>query len=295
MYKKMIVLVLVAMSFAMLQTAAWADFNPGEFARNFNSFVGNTGLTYQPSFIVRGSGPAYDVTDVSAYGYNLNIGAYSPNRAGYVDPNRVGSFPVDVGTYTTLDGSEGYYFADDLYFSSFALGGLTPPERFESVGQLSYDNGATRTSHGTAINLGIVYLYTKYATNVLGTLNATEVAELNTAMQLLLSGDITQDQWENNRFLSHLVTELGVGDVWRTPYNLNQTYPNWLDNNYAVYVMNLTQFAGPVEYSVGDVLYLVRRDGVGGSDVPEPATLLAWAAMGLGLFGTVRRRRERMV
>jgi len=296
MYKKMIVLFLVAMSFAMLQRAAMAEFDPGQFAQNFNSFQSG-GNTYAPSFILRGSGPAFNVTDVSAYGFHLNIGAYSSNRAGYVDPNRVGVFPNDVGIFTDWRGLQRYYYADDLYFSSFVLGSA-PPTLISYTGRLSYDNGATRTSNGTAINLGIFYLYARYATNTFGPLSAADINEFNTAIQLLLSGSIPPTQWETNQFLSHLVAELGSGSVWRMEYDLNTEYPFlWYEpfKDYAVFVMNLTQSGPSGEYSVGDVLYLVKRDDVGGtSGVPEPASLLAWSAIGLGLFGAAHRRRKQI-
>jgi hypothetical protein len=303
MYKKTVGLFVTAMIFAVLQNAAWAAFDAELFVQNFNTFRNASGAAYRPAFILRGSGPVYSVTDVSADIFNLNIDAYSPNRAGYVDPRLANQFPNDVGMFTTLMGGTGFYFADDLYFSSFALGALNTQPLYECIGQLSYNGGATKTSDGKAINLGIVYLYTQYATGTLYGYNDSKAATLNDAFQLLLSGNITTQQWEGNEFLSHLATELGHPSVWLTEYNLNTPYPSWVDNGYAVYVMNLTQLvldwsSGGSEPeirwdSVGDMLYLVKRDG-GTSDVPEPATLFAWSVLGLGLYGAARHRKKRM-
>jgi hypothetical protein len=295
MYKKTVGLFVTAMIFAVLHNAAWAEFVAEQFAESFNTFRNASGVAYQPAVILRGSGPVYSVTDVSADIFNLNIDAYSPNRAGYVDPIRANDqFPIDVGQFTTLMGETGHYFADDLYFSSFALGALNTQPLYECVGQLSYDGGKTRTSDGKAINLGIVYLYTKYATGTLYGYNDSKAAKLNEAFRLLLNSNEITTEWTTNEFLNHLVTEPGSPSTWLTEYNLNTTYPSWVDNGYAVYVMNLTQIGdyGAV-VSVGDMLYLVKRDG-GTSDVPEPATLFAWSVLGLGLFGAARHRKKRM-
>ncbi len=272
------------LSLAVIQGIALADFNAGDFARNFNSF-NYGGNTYTPGFIMRGAGPVLKVTDVSANGFNLDINAYSSSLAGQVDPMRAG---YDVGAFTTRMGSSGFFYGDDLYFSSFALTS-TPATLTEYVGKLSYDGGATRATNGKAINLGIAYLYTKYATGALSNYdyaNNSTAAELQSALQLLLNGGITSEQWATNRFLGHLVGETGNAGIWTTQYDLNNTSYPWLDGTYAVYVMNLNGSG-----SQGDVLYLVKRGG-GSSDVPEPATLISWTVLGLGLFGAARRRRK---
>ena len=287
MYKKIIALLALSLVIVLPQKYVCADFNAATFAQNFNNFRPG----YTPNFIAQGSGPQLQVIDVSANGFNLNLGSYSPNLAGYVDPLRANMSPNDIGTFTSLLNQTSYFYADDLYFSSFSLTS-TPASRQEFIGKLNYDSGATRTSSGQAINLGIVYLYQKYATGTLYgydyAANST-AAELQVAMQLLLSGSITTEQWETNSFLSHLVTELGGSGVWLTQYDLNETYPAWLDNNYAVYVMNLTTMNG----SAGDVLYMVRRDSAGGNGVPEPTTLFLWTGIGLGLAGITRHRAKR--
>jgi len=308
MDKRIIVLFLGVMSFAMLRNAVLADFDAGQFAQNFNSYQFG-GSTYTPLFYMRGSEPVFKVTDISSYGFNLNIGAYSPNFAGMVDPESYATYGPHViaGSLTNpYSGRTWDYLNDDLYFSSFALG-LTSWLPYECVGTLDYHNGTTRTSDGTAINLGIVYLYTKYATGTpYGSVNADNatVAELNLALQLLLSENTTTAQWEANPFLSHLFEQSGDTSVWLTPYDLNINNSPWLDNNYVVYVLNLTQFvldwsgggSGPEMRwdSVGDVLYLVQRDDGGTSGVPEPATVISWAAIGLGLFGAARYRKRRI-
>jgi len=303
MYKKLIVVFLVAMSFATMRSAAFADFDAGQFASNFNLFVNTGGSPRTPLFYMRESGPVFQATDVSDYGFNLNVGAYSPHLAGMVDPALYADYGPDiiVGTFTSQSGSTWYYYNDDLYFSSFALGS-TSWLPYETVGQLNYSNGATRTSNGTAINLGTAYLYAKYATGAMGTLNTAAINELNTAFQVLLSGNITA-QWTTNPFLGLLLDESGgVIEDWLIQYDLNFSSNSWLDNNYAVYVMNLTQFVldwsgGGSEPemrwdSVGDVLYLVRRDNGGTSAVPEPTTLFAWSVIGFGLLGAARHRKR---
>ena len=280
------------MSFAALRSTALADFDAYLLAQNFGT----------QNFIVSGSGPPQQVIYVDSGNFSSSIGAYDSRVAGMVDP----SHPWDIGVFYTMGGSGytlgGTLYGDDIYFSSFALNPVTA-QNYEYFGSLNYDNGATRTSDGKAINLGIVYLYTEYVTYGLHGYdydNHSTAAALNEAFQLLLSGSITAAQWQNNPFLSHLVTEPGGAWVWLTEYNLNETYPSWVDNNYAVYVMNLSQIDYgrlPELYPLiptlptGDVLYLVKRDDGGSSDVPEPATLLAWSAIGLGLIA-VRRRRK---
>ena len=301
MYKRMIVLLFVVVSSAMLRNAVLADFNAGQFAENFNSFVIPSGQSRTPLFYMGGSGPVFNITDVSDYGFNLNIGAYSPNTAGILDPvSYAHDGPhIPVGNFYSHNGGEWLLLNDDLYFSSFALG-TTSWLPYECVGTLDYHNGTTRTSDHTAINLGIAYLYAKYATESLpgyDHANHSTAAELSAALQLLLSGNITAEQWENNSFLGHLIREAGE-EVWLRQYNLNDNYDPWLDN-YAVYVLNLSQFI--IDWSgggsepemrwdaVADVLYLVQR----GNDVPEPATLISWAVIGLGLFGAARHRKRR--
>ena len=309
MNKKIIALLTATIFLVMLQTAARAEFSAEQFAQSFNTFQFGTN-TYVPNFIVRGNGPNVNVIDVSARGFSLNVDAYSPSSprlAGMVDPSRPGE---DVGQFNAMEPAGyvpgGKYYGDDIYFSSFALNwdGL---ESYQYNGKLDYDNGATRTSAGTAINLGVVYLYTQYSTGKLygyDYANNSNAAELNEAFQFLMGNGNGVTTWTNNRFLEHLVTETGGPGVWTTPYNLNTVYPAWVDNNYAVYVINLSQ----IDYErlpelyptipympVGDMLYLVRRDGGDIDDpnpVPEPATLIIWSVIGVGLLGTTRRKKR---
>ena len=295
MNKKLSALVTTSVVIILLQNAVLADFNAGQFAQNFGT----------QNFIVRGSSPQQQVIYVDSGNFSSSIGAYDSRVAGMVDPNRPG---YDVGMFYTMAGSgyayDGYYFGDDIYFSSFALNPVTA-QIHEYHGRLDYSNGATRTSDGNAINLGVVYLYTKYATGTLYGYNyATHstAAELNEALQFLMYGG-NSALWTANRFLSHLVTELGTSGIWLEQYNLNETYPAWVDNGYAVYVMNLSQIDydrlpelfPPIPYlPTGDMLYLVSRGNGGTSDVPEPATLISWAVIGLGLFGAARHRKRRI-
>jgi len=287
----------VVMSFAMLRNAALADFNAGQFAQNFGS----------QSFIVSGADPAQQVIYVGAGNFSSSVGAYNPIVAGMIDPSRPGD---DIGRFNSMGGSGyvlggGTIYGDDTFFSSFALNPVSA-QNYEYFGRLNYDIGATRTSNGSAINLGIVYLYTKFATNSLygyDYTNHSNAGTLNEAFQLLLSGSITNAQWQNNQFLSHLVTELGGPTVWLMQYDLNETNYPGLGNNYAVYVMNLSQIDYdrlPGSYPLihhlptGDMLFLVGRDSGSTSDVPEPATLFAWSVIGLGLFGASRYRKRRI-
>lgn len=301
MNKKIIGLLSATIVFVMLQTSARADFNPAQFAQNFNTFNGN----YHPGFIAQGTGPAINVIDVSARGFDLNLSGYASDRAGMVDPSR----PWDIGMFRTLMGGTGYYFGNDLYFSSFSLTS-TLPQNQEFRGSLSYDNGLTRLSDGTPVTIGLAYLYTKYATGAYNNWNDALMAELYEAMRFLAGRGSSETTWFSNGVLSSMITETALPGLWMTSYNLNTEYPAWVDNNYAIYAMNLEQSqlvfdangnASTVWTSAGDVLYLVRRDG-GGTDpgtepgtVPEPGTLLAWSIIGLGMFGAARLRKKRRV
>ena len=297
MNKKLMMLATASVVLILLQNAALADFDAGQFAHNFGT----------QHFTVRGPGPPQQVIYVDSGNFSSSIGAYDSRVAGMVDPDHPWWFiGPEIDGFYVIGGSgyssvkEGTIFFDDIYFSSFALNPVTA-QNYQYFGKLDYSNGATRTSDGNAINLGIVYLYTEYATYGLHGYdydNHSTAAALNEAFQLLLSGSITTAQWQNNPFLRHLVTESGDSSVWLTQYNLNETYPNWVDNNYAVYVMNLSQIDYdrlPELYPLiptlptGDVLYLVSRN----SGVPEPATFISWAVIGLGLFGTARHRKRR--
>ena len=292
MRRKFISIIVATMALAMFQKATFADFNAEEFARNFNESVA----------ILPGSNEARRV--MSLYHWPVEwrlLDAYAPSTSGEVDPSR----PWDIGTFYYMS-SSGYdpgafYYGDDIYFSSFVLNSA-PSTLYEYRATLSYDNGATRTSDGRAINLGIVYLYTQYATGVYGVLDDYRASEFNRALQLLLTGTFSSE-WFDNWYLSVMI-EMSLPFYWLIEYDLNYTsYPTWIDNDYAVYVMNLSQIDydrlpelyPPIPYlPVGDVLYLVRRDNGGGSDgVPEPATLLLWTGIGLGMVGAARYRKRR--
>ena len=297
MYKKTIALFLVVMAFALFQKVTIAEFNSGQFAASF----GQESVILLPG----GSGEVKKVI-MSLYHYPVEpslLDAYAPSTTGEIDPSR----PWDIGMFHSMGASgyvrDAYYYGDDIYFSSFVLTS-TPSYLYEYRATLSYDNGATRTSGGTAINLGVAYLYSRYATGDLSIYDYTNnstAAEFNEALQFLLGNGSSGTTWTSNRFLNHLVTESGNSSVWLQQYDLNTTYPAWVDNDYAVYVMNLSQIDydrlpelyPPIPYlPVGDVLYLVRRDSIGG--VPEPATVFLWTCMSVGLFGAARHRRKRM-
>jgi hypothetical protein len=326
MYKKIVSLFVTAMIFAVLQNAAWAEFDVQQYARDFyksSLFIRETnrgettewGIGYI-SWYFDGTSPERHIVDLREhYTHTGAYDAYSPNLAGHLVP-----WPVDMnGSYydSMSAPNPGYYayLGNDHYFSSFILG--TAPTGEVCNGRLSYENGATKTSDGKAVNLGIVYLYTKFATqtlseydygnNIIEGANNDTAKEMNAAFQLLLSDDVTFDKWMSNRFLRQLSIDQDNYVIWLEQYDLNKTDYSLVDNNYAVYVLNLTQWKYDwdsfdyeqgtipdiITHSVGDMLYLVKRDG-GTSDVPEPATLFAWSVLGLGLYGAARHRKKRM-
>lgn len=317
MSKKLFFLLTVSLVFFMSQKITLADFNADTFARG-----------YSGTLIVEQSGsPAHRIIDYNQHYTNSDsYDAYTSETSGLLRPEYSSPPYYDavrvVGMFVTLTNEGGMLWSDDFYFRSFLitptpspiymshrLDTLDPTATYEAFTKLSYDNGATRTSDGTAINLGIVYLYTQYA---LGTLygydyaNNSTAAELDEALQFLLGKGGSGTSWTSNQFLEHLVTESGNPGVWLTQYDLNATYPSWVDNDYAVYVMNLTRydFSGfldpdyhpdsiPLGAAAGDILYLVKRDNTPSSTVPEPASLIPLTFLGMGIFAAARHRKKR--
>ena len=308
MNKKIIGLLSATMVVFLSQTAAWADFNPGQYAEDFS----RNGLIPYGS---NTSGRIRIIDIWQHYDASNNYDAYAPSTFGYLDPNWERYSEYDMGLFVPMwfNDSSGTFWRNDYYFSTFSLTSNIPTGGYyETRGTLSYDNGATRTSDGTAINLGVVYLYTQYATGKLygyDYVNNSNAAELNEAFQFLMGNGSSDTTWTSNRFLDHLVTEPGSSGTWLMPYDLTTEYPAWVDNNYAVYVMNLERprfvfdpdnmQAPPTTVwdSIADVLYLVQRDSVAAvvDPVPEPATLLLWSAIGLGMFEATRFRKKRKV
>ncbi|MDR1491798.1 MAG: PEP-CTERM sorting domain-containing protein [Planctomycetaceae bacterium] len=277
-----------------------ADFDAEQYARTFGSY----NLFLRTSTSNNGDPSTNLVQVVSPTGWRTLIGGqdtldtYNTEKrtVGLLDPMRA-PYGYDIGMYGNISGEGCYFFADDYYFSSFVLN--SSPHHQEMRGTLNYSDGLTKTSDGKALNVGIAYLYMKYATGTLGGYDYASDSNahaLNDAFQMLLNNDLSGGY--ENEFLRDMILNASDPSTWLTPYNVNDVYPYIGD--YAVYVMNLYEFIVLPEYEYygyvptgGDILYLARRiDNVGGAETPEPATLLFWSLGGLTLCGVAWRRKR---
>jgi hypothetical protein len=297
--KLLILLAISALSLGGLKTAL-ADFNAELYARMFGSY--NLFLRTSTS---NNRDPSTNLVQVvSPTGWRTLIGGqdtldtYNTEKrtVGFLDPMRA-PMGYDIGMYGNIMGEGCYFFADDYYFSSFVLN--SSPHHQEMRGTLNYSDGLTKTLDGKAINIGIAYLYTKYATGTLDGydyVNNSNVYALNDAFQMLLNNDLSRG-YEND-FLRDMISNVSDPSTWLMQYNVNDVYS--CIGDYVVYVMNLYEFIVVPEDEYygyvptgGDILYLARRtDNTGGAETPEPATLLFWSLGGLTLFGIAWRQKR---
>ena len=253
-----------------------ADFNPQDVVAGFGS------RTFSAA-----TGSAIRETSFT-FTYTPNIDAYAPTVYGS---------PYFFGTRTI--GENGFYtFCVDANVQPLGSG----------TASLDYSpsTGLTRNDTGHAVNLGVAWLYTQYATGVLadfpyGTQPGNYPrqgggniepggAMLFAAIQLLMYGTTTAQQIQNssNQFIQSMLAVNSNAAYWLQSYDLR--IRNDYIGDYAVFVLNV--------HGGQDHLYIARADYGTTPDpepVPEPAMLLLWTLGGMGLAGGSWTRKRRMM
>lgn len=257
-----------------------ADFNALDYVMSFNAMNSNQGISFQ---LVSGTG----------YGDSAEVRLTSTG---------IGTF-ADTSAYSTSNQISG-----SNYFSSFCVSNESFTIGATANGKLNYDYGVTRTRDELAITLGAAWLYKLFATgeinSVLGGYNSlgepmyiysifpernANAAAFQQALKMLIGADQTTS-WNSNNYTYTLIqyamdtmgmTSSQAMNFWTQNYALNTNYD--LMGDYVVFSMYSSQ---------GSYLYMTTKSG-GGSDVPEPATILIWTLGGMGLAGSAWRRNRK--
>ena len=260
-YSKYLALaVLVCFGTLIVQNEAKADLSPSEIVSQFNALNSGSGLSF-----------TYATT---------NNEARITNNAG--------------ATFTATDAYAMATGATTSVFKSFCVeSGVTITNGQRYYAQLNYSGNTTRNSSGTALTLGAAYLYQKFATNTLPGYtpnNATNAAALQQAIYLL-TGQASTATWTNNTYLQALLSVNSSQSHWLESYDPGRLYSEI--GNFSVFVMQVT--AQNNGSNAQDFVYVARATFGGGSQVPEPATVLLWLLGGAGSLGTAYAKKRRKI
>jgi PEP-CTERM motif. len=267
------------------------------------AFSDTTATTIYNTFNAMNSGQGYLFNSNTDSSYTYNTTGTGEARLF----NR-GSDMADTSAYAaTTSGAN--------YFQTFCV----EPTRIldpndVNAGKLNYANNRTSTvrngltNESTVLTLGAAYLYKEFAAGTLtgynytGANHARDAALLQDAIWYLTGHTsylaVTTNVstiWTENKFLATLNTIGGYN--WSEIYDPGQSYTG-LMNDYRVFIMqNTTEVANSGGMGIlsttiyrQDVLYVAK--GGGGSDVPEPASILLWTLGSLGAAGVAYRKRR---
>ncbi|MCL2118169.1 MAG: PEP-CTERM sorting domain-containing protein [Planctomycetaceae bacterium] len=280
---------LLAFLLAMAPTFTFADVSG--IVSGFNSMNSNRGFVFKM--------------------YNDQYYSVPPGAGEMRLLNSDGNVMPDLSAYNSALGTAGTISGKD-YFQTFCVSpDILMNVGEESQGQLSYvASRFTRTTPvaangyvGESLTFGAAFLYKQFASGALNyAYTGTDAARTADAIALqnmiwYLQGKPTVGGGSitDNKYYSYLNSALsGTGFDMYAAYDLTVNYGNFMDD-YKVFVMNtsvdtaLTRMPG--SQARQDVLY-VTRDGGGGGQVPEPASLLLWTLGGMGLAGASWRKRR---
>lgn len=255
---KVIVSVTALFVASLMGGTAFADLNATEIANNFNASNGGAGWQF-------------------GYSSSLNLITLTTYTTAYDN--------IDNSAYVSTTGGT---TSGRTWFETFCVEpttGVGTP----MVAKLNYSGGQSKNSNGVALNLGAAYLYKQFATGTLSGFNysgTTSNGMLANAIRVVLGFD-TLGNWASNTFLAQLLAENSSQAYWVSSYDPGQYYSEI--GNYSVFIMNVYSTAGANRQ---DFLYIAKANGNGGSDVPEPASILLWSLGGLGLAGSWARKRR---
>ena len=218
----------------------------------------------------------------------VNAGNQTPDLLAY----KIGT-TANVGTGT------------NFHFQTFCVA----PELISNTSeplqsQLNYNSNQTITFNGTALTLGVAYLYKEFAAGNLtgynydyGTNRVTSAVLLQDAIWHLMGlqgqdridfmADPSTD-WNNNNFLSYLKNTYPTID-WLEIYDPANNY-NGLMGSTKVFVMNVSGGDDDPWWKEGAS---VRQDVLYVTNVCEPATILLWTFGSLGAAGVFHRKRRK--
>ncbi len=277
-------LLMSALLLTLISGSVFADLATQTIVNTFNSMNNGKGYVFQAQ------------TSNTYYGQFsgevrlINSGTNTPNLSAY-----------NIGK-TASSGT-----GSNFFFQSFCV----EPERSlyeneNTAGKLSYNSSAntTTTSYGNTLKVGVAYLYKEFAAGNLAGYNYTygngrvnSAVLLQDAIWFLLGKTAnlvnSATSWTNNTFLQQLNGMAGYNQAfWLASYDPASNYGG-LMGDAKVFVMN-NQFDTLARSPVAlrqDLLYVVRGGG-GGSDVPEPASILLWTLGSLGAAGMAYRKRK---
>jgi len=291
---------------AMFPTFALADVS--DIYTQFNAMNNNQGYLFQarvnPTTYWSGTAGEFRLT---------NAGMTLPSLQGY---DFLSGYNTSSNRNTAFNGGGS---VNEFYFQTFCVA----PEFQTDFGQtragsLNYQSGSrnTATAMGNSLKLGVAYLFKEFAAGTLGegsafaynyALGTGRIASavmLQDAIWFLMGGMTNEysalmtnsnTNWENNTYLSYLKSINSDESYWRAAYQVGNSYGGLMgDSN--VYVMNVVfpsfmAASGDTRELRQDVLYVIRD---GGSDVPEPASILLWTLGGMGFAGAAYRKRRKI-
>lgn len=195
------------------------------------------------------------------------------------------------------------------YFQTFCV---NPLQDFiagqTNAGKLDYNstNGTTSTKEPPhSLTVGTAWLYKEFVTEGLtgyyeysyGTNRANSAVELQDAIYYLMGfGErmkVTANNataWTTNTYLALLDNMSGYNRAfWQATYDPASNYGGLMDDIQVFVMQNSFVQRNPDVTIRQDVLYAIRS---GGSDVPEPASLLLWTLGGLGVTSVAYRKRR---
>jgi len=254
----------MAIGFALilLTSNVFADSTASSIVSEFNALNGNRGILFTPI-------PA---TSHGVKHLLIQNGSQQPSWEAYS---------------SKVTGVEDGRF----FISTFCV----EPERYmytgeDCAGTLDYaDNKTTTRADGNSLNLGIAYLYAKYATGELvgyDYANPHESAyDLQGFIDKMITNTATYSTFTSSEFGRLLLSVNGDINHWLETYDPGRIYSEI--GYYSVFVINAVSGAYG-QNDVQDFLYVAIS-------TPEPMTLALWGLLSTGTLGfsCIRRRKSR--